>query len=166
MIRLITASAVAFVIALAALVSVPVSGAAAVGCKTSGLVVWIDTQGNGTAGSIFYTLKFTNQSGQTCTLKGYPGVSAVDLLGHALGSAADRATSPANLVTLANGATANAVLQIAEAGNFPASTCHQTNAAGLRVYPPNQTVAKVVPLPFYGCLHTGAIYLHVRAVTG
>jgi hypothetical protein len=50
-------------------------------CATSGLVVWMDTQGGGATGSIYYTLEFTNLSGQACTLHGSPGVSAVTLSG-------------------------------------------------------------------------------------
>ena len=53
-------------------------------CATSGLVVWMDTNGNGAAGTIYYELQFTNLSGQTCTLTGYPGVSAVKLNGTAV----------------------------------------------------------------------------------
>ena len=30
----------------------------------------------------------------------------------------------------------------------PSSTCHETTAAGLRVYPPNQSVSKAAPYPF------------------
>jgi hypothetical protein len=41
------------------------------------------------AGSIYYHLEFTNLSGRACTLVGYPGVSAINLSGHQLGSAAD-----------------------------------------------------------------------------
>ncbi|HST25361.1 MAG TPA: DUF4232 domain-containing protein [Gaiellaceae bacterium] len=133
-------------------------------CATSGLVVWLNTQGNGAAGSIYYQLRLTNLSGRTCTLFGYPGVSAVDLAGHQLGSAARR--NPAHRpqhVTLAPGATANVVLQVAEAGNFPPSTCRQVTAAGLRVYPPNQTAAKIVPYPFQACSRTGPVYLSVEA---
>src|SRR4029079_9392733 len=51
-------------------------------CTTAGLVVWLNTQGSGTAGSTFYQLKFTNLSGHACTLTGYPGVSGVNLAGH------------------------------------------------------------------------------------
>ncbi|MDA8038898.1 MAG: hypothetical protein M0Z69_07000, partial [Actinomycetota bacterium] len=29
-------------------------------CATSGVVIWIDTQGNGAAGSIYYNLELTN----------------------------------------------------------------------------------------------------------
>jgi hypothetical protein len=32
----------------------------------------MDTQGGGAAGSIYYTLEFTNLSGQACTLHGSP----------------------------------------------------------------------------------------------
>jgi hypothetical protein len=134
-------------------------------CATSGLVVWLDTQGNGAAGSIFYTLEFTNLSGHTCTLSGYPGVSAVDLAGHQLGGAASRDTARTpHLVTLTSGASATAMLRIVEAGNFPSSSCHEATAAGLRVFPPNLTTSKVVPFPFPACSLAGPVYLSVRAV--
>ena len=134
-------------------------------CATSGLVVWLDTEGNGTAGSIYYTLELTNLSGHTCTLFGYPGVSAVGLGGHQLGSAASRdSTTPPHTVTLAPGAGAPAVLRIVEAGNFPSSACHQVTAAGLRVYPPNRTTSRVIPFPFLACARTGPVYLSVRVV--
>lgn len=134
-------------------------------CATSGLVVWLDTSGNGTAGSVDFGLQFTNLSGHACTLKGYPGVSAVNLAGHRLGSAASRdTTGTPHLVTLARGTTAIALLQIVEADNFSNSACHRVTAAGLRVYPPNQSASKVVPFPFQACSHTGPVYLSVRAV--
>ena len=91
------------------------AAASAPSCATSGLVIWLNTEGNGTAGSIYYQLEFTNQSGHTCTLRGYPGVSAVDLSGHQLGSAASRNTVRApHLVMLADGKTGVAVLRITE----------------------------------------------------
>lgn len=134
-------------------------------CATRGLVIWLDTQGNGTAGSIFYALELTNLSAHTCTLDGYPGVSAVDLGGHQLGSQAGRdGTNTPRLVTLARGAHATAVLRIVDAGNFSSSACRQVIAAGLRVYPPNQTASKVVPFPFSACSATGPVYLSVRPV--
>jgi hypothetical protein len=133
-------------------------------CATSGLVVWLDTQGNGSAGSVAYMLEFTNLSGHTCTLAGYPGVSAVNLAGHQLGRAAsrDHATSP-NTVTLARGATAKAFLRVVDVFNYPNSACHRVTAAGLRVFPPNLTTSKVVPFPFSACSGSGPVYLSVRA---
>lgn len=136
-------------------------------CATSGLVVWLDTEENGTAGSIYYGLRFTNLSGHRCSLFGYPGVSAVNLGRRQLGSAAGRNPHLTPwTATLANGATASAVLQITEAGNFPPATCSTSTAAGLRVYPPGQTVSKIIPFPFSACSLSGPVYLHVEAVTG
>jgi Protein of unknown function (DUF4232) len=158
--------AVAIAAGLAAAVfAVPAQSASTARCATSGLVVWLDTQGDGAAGSIYYQLKFTNLSGHSCTLLGYPGVSGVDLAGHQLGSPARRDPSLVKVIHLANDATASATLRVVEAGNFPSSACHMTNAAGVRVYPPNQTAAKVVPFPFAACSRTGPVYLSVQAVT-
>lgn len=158
-------------LSLAALVATTVAvggrGAAASvpPCSTPGLVVWLNTNGNGAAGSIFYKLEFTNQSGHTCTLRGYPGVSAIDLAGHQLGSPAarDRLHNP-RTVTLRNGRTASAVLRIVEAVNFSRSLCHQRAAAGLRVFPPNRVRAKRVPFPFAACSRRGTVYLTIQAV--
>jgi uncharacterized protein DUF4232 len=134
------------------------------GCRTSGLVVWLDTSGNGAAGSFFYTLRLTNQSGRTCSLAGYPGVSGVDLRGRQLGRAASRNPSPVRRVTLPNGATAAATLRIVDALNFPAAVCRPTPAAGIRVYPPNQRASKTVPFPFTACSRARRVYLSVSAV--
>lgn len=136
-------------------------------CDTSGLVVWLNTGGGGgAAGSSYFNLEFTNLSGHTCTLDGYPGVSAVNLVGRRLGSPAarDRSQTP-HLLTLAPRATAIVLLRIVNAANFPVARCHQVTAAGLRVYPPGQTVSKVVPFPFRACSQQGTIYLNVRPAT-
>ena len=140
------------------------AGAVPAKCTTSKLVVWLDTRGDAAAGSVFYNLKFTNLSGHACALVGYPGVSAVDLAGRQLGRAASRSASQSRVVRLAQGATTSAALRIVAAGNFPASTCHRTTAAGLRVYPPNQTASKVVPFPFTACSRSGPVFLSVQAV--
>jgi Protein of unknown function (DUF4232) len=164
--RLSVASACAAALAaIAATASPAATTATTPRCATSGLVIWLETQGNGALGSIYYNLDFTNLSGHACTLVGYPGVSAVNLGGHTLGSAASRDNFHAPVVVkLAAGATARAVLRIVEAGNFPPSTCRPLTAAGLRVYPPNQTASKVVPFPFSACSRSGPVYLSVRVV--
>jgi hypothetical protein len=139
--------------------------AATPGCATAGLVIWLDTEGNGAAGSSFYALQFTNLSGHACTLGGYPGVSGVNLTGQQVGRAASRNPSRRGTVKLAKGGTATAILRIVDAGNFPTATCHQVTAAGLRVYPPNRTTAKLVPFPFAACSAAGPAYLSVEALT-
>jgi Protein of unknown function (DUF4232) len=117
-------------------------------CPTSGLAVWMDTHGDGAAGSIHYTLNFTNLSGHPCTLEGSPGVSAAGLRGEQPGRPAsgDHTGGPP-AVRLANGATAAAVLAWNAIQTQPGPRCGQVTAAGLRVYPPGQFTSKVIPVP-------------------
>jgi hypothetical protein len=154
-------------------VAVAPAEAAAPACKTNQLVVWLDTQSNGAAGTIFYTLNFTNL-GPKCTLRGYPGVSAVSRTGRRLGKAAVRnsgtpvktvtlSTAGANVPSTAN--TAHTTIGIVDTGVLSPSACHQTTAAGLRVYPPNAGAAAFVPYPFSACSLASASILRVRAVT-
>jgi hypothetical protein len=122
----------------------------------------MDTNGDGAAGSIFYTLEFTNLSGHACTLYGHPGVSAVSLSSGRLGASAGWALPKPHVVTLANGATAIAVLQYSDVitGNHGC----KTKAAGLRVYPPGQTASKVIPFPFTACRSSTLVYMGVQPV--
>jgi Protein of unknown function (DUF4232) len=109
-------------------------------CATSELAVSLG-QGNGAAGSTIVPLVFRNNSGSACTLYGYPGVSFVTGPGGSqIGTSAseDKAT-PRQLVTLAAGSTAHALLQVAVAQNYPPSRCHLVQAHWLRIFPPGQT---------------------------
>ncbi|HWX97325.1 MAG TPA: DUF4232 domain-containing protein [Solirubrobacteraceae bacterium] len=150
---------------MAATVSVAATGAASAtpSCSTSGLVIWLNTSGSGTAGSTYYSLYLTNLSRHRCTVRGYPRVSAVNLAGGRIGRAATRETvrKPSS-VRLLPGATATAVLRIVDAANFPSSSCREVTAAGLRVYPPGQTASKLVPFPFKTCSRAGTANLAVR----
>ena len=128
-------------------------------CATSGLDVWLDTQGKVALGTTFYNLEFTNLSGSSCSLSGYPAISAVTLTGTRLGSGSFPSGGTPHTVTLANGATAHARLGITRAANFPPAQCHPVTAAGLRVHPPGQAKSKVVPFPFAACAKSGPIYL-------
>ncbi len=172
---IISAAAVASAITLAPAVALASSGSPARPaasaftplCQTPGLVIWLDTQGSGAAGTIFYKLHFTNLSGRTCTLNGFPFLTAVNLAGRQVGPRAVFRTPPSpRLVRLANGRTATAVLGIVETGNFSRSVCRPVTAAGLRVFPPNQTRSKLVPFPFSTCSRSrGPASLTIGAVT-
>lgn len=153
------------------------SAAVAPACKTASLDVWLNTTGNGAAGSSYYKLNLTNLSARSCTLFGYPGVSAITQAGIQLGSSAGRNGQHASTrVTLTSARTARGfetstsrntatvILQIAVAENFPASICAPITAAGLRVYPPGEKESTVVPFPFVGCSKAGPQFLHVEAV--
>jgi hypothetical protein len=106
----------------------------------------------GYAGGVNLAIDFTNTSGASCTLSGYPGVSLVSSPQAQIGLAAKRTTTaPVKLVTLAPGATGTAQLQIVDALNFPTATCSPAQATDLRVYPPNQTAAIFLPSSSKGC---------------
>jgi len=110
-------------------------------CATSSLHASL-APNNGTAGAIYTAINLTNQSGSTCSLYGYPGVSLSEgspytQVGQA---AAENSSTPRVLVTLAPGGTANAVLKIADAYNFPSPPCYPVSTSYLVVYPPNNTV--------------------------
>jgi hypothetical protein len=160
------AAALAPVAALVATAPAPPAGAVgAPPCPTSGLVIWMNTEGNGTAGSIYYDLEFTNLSGKTCTMYAFPGVSAVNLAGKQIGSAAHyNSQKKPVVVTLANTGTATAIVGVVDTGVFPPSKCHQVSAAGLRVYPPDQSTARFVPFPFLACSRSGPIFLKVQPI--
>ena len=133
-------------------------------CRASQLVNWLDTDANGTAGTIFYELQFTNL-GTTCTLHGYPGVSAVSLSGKQIGSPAKRVTGiKAKTVTVKQGATVKAALGIEDTGAFSPSQCKPVTAAGLRVFAPNGTSAQVIPFPFSVCSASSSSSLTIRPV--
>ena len=144
----------------------PALHATAPACETPGLVIWLDTNGKVTTGNAFFNLQFTNLSGHTCTLNGFPFVTAVSLTGSEVGrrAAFDRTKTP-QLVTLKEGATVKAVLQIEDVGNIPPAECKPVTAAGLRVFPPNQTRAKDVPFPFGACSASNVNFLFVQPVT-
>jgi hypothetical protein len=146
-------------------------------CTTANLDVWLNTMASGTAGSDYYNLNLTNLSAHSCTLYGYPGVSAVTQAGIQLGSAAGRddAHAPSTItLTSARSArgletstvhnTATIILQITDTGNYSPSFCVPITAAGLRVYPPGQKESTVVPYPFVACAKPGPTFLHVEAV--
>jgi len=137
-------------------------------CATSDLTIWVGVPGDGAAGTTAYQLELSNTSHHTCTLSGFPGVSAVGLGGHQLGRPARRDHSdPTRLVTLRRGATAHALLLIVNVAFFPAAACHPANAIGLKVFPPNDRAATVVSFPFKACRKTGPRFLTVRTtVTG
>lgn len=160
--RLITV--VAALAATTAAVAVP-SHAATRACAAKALDVWLNTQGGAAAGSTYYKLEFTNLSVRACTLRGYPGVSAISATGRRLGSAAGRNPAHASRsVILAAGGSALAVLEITDAHNFPPASCRLVTAAGLRVYAPGLTQAKTIPFPFPTCGKTGTVTMHAEAV--
>src|SRR5271170_7021343 len=122
-------------------------------CQSAALKVTVDTsQAGGAAGSVYYPVNFTNTSGAPCGLYGYPGMSFVTAAGNAgrqIGEAAQRDPAFGDLsVRLPADGVAHAWLQVAQAGNYPASACQPMTAHWLRVFPPGDTAATYVGVSF------------------
>ena len=119
----------------------PTSASAKTQCATSDLVANVTAMAGGAAaGSNYVPIEFRNISSHTCVMFGFPGVSwTTGMRGSQIGQPAARTTGyPSVTATLPAGGSAHAWLQIADAGNFPASSCHPVTAHWLRIYPPNQ----------------------------
>ena len=120
----------------------------------------------GAAGSIYQVIDFTNVSGSPCTLFGYPGVA---LAGGTpvtqIGMAASRsAAAAAKLVTLGADETANALLRITQAANYPTSKCSPVASTYLQIYPPNQTTPIYLAYKSTGCSSTSVNLLSVSVM--
>jgi Protein of unknown function (DUF4232) len=120
------------------------AAAAATQCRSVHLGLTLGIS-QGTAGTSYQTVVFTNHGTAACTLFGYPGVSYVDAGGALIGKPASEDAGKKKTITLAPGGQANALLRQPEAGNFPPSSCHQTTADRLRVYPPGERKPLFVP---------------------
>jgi hypothetical protein len=134
-------------------------------CKASAVAVGIVTPaGNGAAGSFYEFLTFRNTGSTACTLAGFPGVSAFGG-GRQLGSPAQRSPGTPRTVALAPGVTTRAQLQINDVGVFSPSKCQPAQAAGLRVFPPNDFSPNDVKLSFRACSKKGTVYMSVSPVS-
>ncbi len=134
-------------------------------CSTAALRVTLASQEGAAAGHFYRTLDFTNISGTSCTLYGYPGVSFVGAIGgNQIGAAASRSPASKLLVVLAPGKKAHAVLDLLDVLNFPASKCAATDAHWIKVYPPNQFSATYVAWTAKVCSKPNTVYLSVAPV--
>jgi hypothetical protein len=114
-------------------------------------------EGDAAAGTAYRALIRTNTSGKTCTLYGYPGVSWVTGdQGAQVGDPFQRGgTHQKVTVTLEAGQAAHAILQMPNAANYDEATCKPVSVRGVRVYPPDDTVAVFVKLPSTQCSAKG-----------
>jgi hypothetical protein len=135
-------------------------------CSTAALRVTLGSKESAAAGHFYRTLDFTNISGTSCTLYGYPGVSFVTAIGGGsqIGAAASRSPASTLPVVLAPGKKAHAVLDLLDVLNFPASKCAATDAHWIKVYPPNQFSASYVAWTAKVCSKPTTVYLSVAPV--
>lgn len=142
----------------------PAAAASAPRCTTAALEIWLGLgEGGGVAGGLYYPMEFTNVGSATCSLDGFPGVSAWN--GSQLGSPAsrDRSVAPST-VLLRPGATGHTLLKLADVGVFPPDRCRPQTATALRVFPPGSRSAAFIPYTFQACSLTGPIFMTVQAL--
>jgi len=130
-------------------------------CGRSSLTSWMGVPGGLAAGSAYYQLEISNVSSQTCTLYGFPGVSALSSTGRQLGNAAGRDGKAGLTVTLRPYQTAHVILQVTDVGNFSRAACDPATADTLRVYAPGDYASMKFPFTLRACRRRGPVYLHV-----
>ena len=115
-------------------------------CRSTDLKLGLG-QSDGTAGTVYIALQFTNKSGANCVLVGWPGVSYVaNGNGQQVGAPAVRDGSIGAQVTLKPGQLASAVVGMVDVGVFDPNVCKPTPVAGFRVYPPDETASMFIAL--------------------
>lgn len=114
--------------------SAPPAGSAR--CTVTDLKLRIGRGDHG-AGQIYYPLTFTNVSGHTCVLDGYPGVSLLRGDGSVIGRPAGREGGKPLSVRLAPGRSVEADLHTLNQGVRDGGCWHTPTL--LRVYPPGST---------------------------
>jgi Protein of unknown function (DUF4232) len=131
---------------------------------------WVASdQGNGAAGTIYYPLEFTNLSAHTCSMRGFPGVSAINRSGAQLGSPANweagGGLGTVRTVDVAPGATVHAILAYHDAAVSTTLGCDPVNTTfDLRVYPPGDRGATFAFFDLEACSHAGPLYLSVGPI--
>ncbi|MFE9250439.1 DUF4232 domain-containing protein [Streptomyces sp. NPDC007088] len=111
--------------------------AAADRCPSAGMRLELG-RGDTGAGNVHYSLVFTNTSGRSCTLSGYPGVSLLAGDGQQIGAPATREGGGGGGVRLAPGARAYSVVHTLNEGIN--GGCRPSGKL-LRVYPPGSREA-------------------------
>lgn len=143
----------------------PATGtASSIRCHTDGVrVTRLAAPGGGAAGSQYDWLIFTNVSGRTCTMVGFPGVSYLTgPTGTQVNDPARRVGTP-SLVTLAPNKAAHAQIQSGHPEAFP-DTCKPVRVAGYRVYLPDETAPVFVAAPMQQCSTKGVNRMSVGPV--
>ena len=133
-------------------------------CAGTTIGAWIAvSQGSEPSGTTYYPLEFTNTGGYTCSLSGYPVVSAISRAGVRLGSPAGRGLlTVAPRVVLAPGATAHTTLAYHGRLVSTGGGCGPVEGAfELRVYLAGQKRATYAAFGFQACSHAGPVYLTI-----
>lgn len=116
----------------------PTSAAPDTHCTASQLAAHI-TERQGAAGSQFYDIALRNTAATPCTAFGFPGLSAVTPAGEQLGQAATRSGDSPHEILVGPGQATSFTVRVSNAHAYDPASCSPVTAAGLRIYPPNDT---------------------------
>ncbi|MDQ6615315.1 MAG: DUF4232 domain-containing protein [Actinomycetota bacterium] len=124
-------------------------------CASAALALSLSDRGTA-AGTAYRELVFKNTSTRTCTMRGYPGISFLDARGRQVGAPVARMSGSDTLVTLGPGGTAAALIAYHDVyvSTFP--NCQPTPAAGIQVFPPDETAGLTVPTNLMVCANRAA----------
>ena len=138
--------------------------AAPTACTSGQLKLSLSQGGGGGAGSQYPYIEFTN-TGATCIIEGFPGVSLTSG-GRQIGASASWENSAQRkAVTLPQGGVAHAPMRIVGTGNFNAASCQPMQADAIVVYPPEQRESISIPTTQYtGCANASIGVLSVQPV--
>ena len=163
-----TAAAATAIVSAACACSAPSAAAHAAtvvpACTGTAIGAWIavghDTHVSGTTD---YPLEFTNLGQSTCSLSGFPVVSAVSAAGVQLGSPAGRGRQlAAPRVVLAPGGTAHTTLAYQARLATSAGGCRTAGtAAELRVYLAGRKNVAYAAFGLAACSDAGPVYLTI-----
>jgi hypothetical protein len=135
------------------------AGAAPARCHTSQLSLRVKSDGAG-LGHRFYIIVLRNESGQSCSVFGYPGVSMLGRHKHQRGPAADRMLPKPKRFTLEPGQAGRARWDIAAGGcngGLPPKSHY------VRVIPPDETDSLIIKRRVPICESSvGSLRRHVR----
>jgi hypothetical protein len=137
-------------------------------CSTSDLQLTIG-QPNWAAGTVFYSVKFTNRSSSACTMYGFPGVAFVTKPGGSvIGAPAGRVTEERDLINLRPGVMAHSTLAVSDVLIENNCRQHQVPVKWLQVYPPDQYAPLFAPISApkrHGCADKSLVVMYVGPVT-
>lgn len=142
------------------------SNAVAPQCRTSDLAVGLGP-GTAAAGTVAFPIVFTNNGSGPCVLEGFPRVSyAVGPDSAPVGVAAAREGTSSGPVELASGGQASALVFAVDVHNIPPEQCQPVTVAGLRIYPPDNTISLYLERAATACGNgqMATTQLRVRAV--
>ena len=132
-------------------------------CLSTQLEGSIQPGSGGAAGTVYQKVALKNVSQTPCRLEGFAGLSlTAGPEGAPIGAPADRdAAAPVVPIVLAPGQSGAADFGLAQAANY--ANCTVVEAAGLRVYPPEDYGSLFIPAPLTACSNEDIHLLTLRA---